>query len=72
MQLSNYAGVGDFIGLEGDLGAGKSVFARAFLRSLADDTDLEVPSPTFTLVQTYENLPIAAMNAFKVRASKVF
>ncbi len=45
---------GDAILLEGPLGAGKSAFARAFLRALAGDAGLEVPSPTFTLVQTYD------------------
>ena len=45
---------GDAILLEGPLGAGKSSFARAFLRTLAGDPALEVPSPTFTLVQAYE------------------
>ncbi len=59
-DLSNYARAGDFIGLSGDLGAGKSVFARAFLRALAGNADLEVPSPTFTLVQAYEGLRIKA------------
>ncbi len=45
---------GDVLALKGDLGAGKSTLARALIRSLADDPDLEVPSPTFTLVQSYE------------------
>lgn len=41
------------IGLKGPLGAGKSVFARAFVRGFLGEPDAEVPSPTFTLVQTY-------------------
>ena len=45
---------GDAILLEGPLGAGKSAFARAFLRAAAGDAALEVPSPSYTLVQSYE------------------
>lgn len=45
---------GDAILLEGPLGAGKTAFARAFLRAATGNPVLEVPSPTFTLVQTYE------------------
>ncbi|WP_026792926.1 tRNA (adenosine(37)-N6)-threonylcarbamoyltransferase complex ATPase subunit type 1 TsaE [Pleomorphomonas oryzae] len=45
---------GDVVALHGDLGMGKSAFARAVVRRLAGDPDLEVPSPTFTLLQSYE------------------
>jgi len=45
---------GDCLALSGDLGAGKSSLARAFLRAMANDDELEVPSPTFTLVQAYD------------------
>ena len=45
---------GDAILLEGRLGAGKTAFARALLRAAANDPALEVPSPSYTLVQSYE------------------
>jgi len=43
---------GDVIALWGDLGAGKSTLARALIQHLTRDSE-DVPSPTFTLVQTY-------------------
>ncbi len=45
---------GDLITLSGDLGAGKTTFARAMIRHFAGDETVEVPSPTFTLLQSYE------------------
>ena len=44
---------GDFVGLAGVLGSGKTTLARDVIEALAG-TPVEVPSPTFTLVQTYE------------------
>ncbi len=45
---------GDAILLEGPLGVGKTEFARAFLRTISCNLALEVPSPSFTLVQSYD------------------
>jgi tRNA threonylcarbamoyladenosine biosynthesis protein TsaE len=53
-RLAALARPGDAILLEGPLGAGKTTFARAFLRAAAGDPGLEVPSPSFTLVQIYD------------------
>ncbi|MDO8535120.1 MAG: tRNA (adenosine(37)-N6)-threonylcarbamoyltransferase complex ATPase subunit type 1 TsaE [Xanthobacteraceae bacterium] len=54
MDLAIAIGPGDLITLAGDLGAGKTMLARAIIRYLAGDERLQVPSPTFTFLQTYE------------------
>lgn len=62
-DLAMLIGPGDVITLSGDLGAGKTAAARAMIRYLAGDDALEVPSPTFTLAQTYELPPFPLLHA---------
>jgi tRNA threonylcarbamoyl adenosine modification protein YjeE len=59
---------GHVVTLSGDLGAGKSSLARALIRALADDPALEVPSPTFTILQTYDTprLPVAHLDLYRL------
>ncbi len=57
VRISALAEIGDVIALKGDLGAGKTTFARAFIHARGGTE--EVPSPTFTLVQVYELEPAA-------------
>lgn len=61
---------GDIVALSGQLGAGKSLLARAILRELAEAPGLEAPSPTFTLVQSYETPrgPVLHADLYRVRS----
>jgi N-acetylmuramate 1-kinase len=67
-SLSLWIRPGMVIALKGDLGAGKSIFARAFIRAVADQPELEVPSPTFSLIQTYDDLrvPLAHADLYRI------
>jgi N-acetylmuramate 1-kinase len=53
-ELAAEIGPNTLMTLTGDLGSGKTTFARALIRQLAGDPELEVPSPTFTLMQLYD------------------
>ena len=62
---------GEAVCLYGPLGAGKSTLARALVRALTDEAE-EVPSPTFTLVQTYEGpaFPIAHFDLYRLKSAE--
>jgi hypothetical protein len=62
-DLALLIGPGDVVTLSGDLGAGKTAAARAMIRYLAGDDTIEVPSPTFTLAQTYDLPPFPLLHA---------
>ncbi len=66
-RLARLARAGDVIALRGELGAGKTSFARAFIHARGGAED--VPSPTFTLVQVYEvgDAAIWHVDAYRLR-----
>jgi N-acetylmuramate 1-kinase len=70
-DLADFVRAGDFLALSGDLGAGKTTLARAFLRALLSDPELEAPSPTFTLMQTYDGpgFPIVHADFYRLRGA---
>jgi tRNA threonylcarbamoyl adenosine modification protein YjeE len=69
-DIVEIVGANDVITLSGDLGAGKSTFARALVRRIVGDDEIEVPSPTFTLMQIYEGpkFPIVHADLYRIKS----
>ena len=69
-RLAHLVQAGDVIALYGTLGAGKTVFCRGFIQALCPDK--EVPSPTFTLLQTYETprFPVYHFDMYRLKKSE--
>src|SRR2546429_4663178 len=68
IDLANALEAGDVVTLSGDLGAGKTTLARTLIRYLAGDPTIEVPSPTFTLMQSYDlpQFPLVHVDLYRV------
>jgi tRNA threonylcarbamoyladenosine biosynthesis protein TsaE len=73
-RLAPILGAGDVLLLDGPVGAGKTRFARSLIRAhlaAAGAPDEDIPSPTFTLVQTYAAGPLEIWHADLYRLSGV-
>ena len=69
-HLAFVARRGDLFALSGELGAGKTTLARAIIHALTGNKSEEIPSPTFTLVQSYATprMPVAHLDLYRLRA----
>lgn len=69
-QIAQQANPGDVILLEGELGMGKTAFARGFIQSITHNNSEEVPSPTYNLLQTYDSPkgPVWHFDLYRLRS----
>lgn len=68
-RLGQLLDAGDWIGLSGDLGAGKTCFTQGIARGLEVDPDLPIVSPTFVIVQNYPGrIPLRHLDLYRVSA----
>ncbi|TMW65084.1 hypothetical protein Poli38472_009251 [Pythium oligandrum] len=70
-RLAHKRSKGDVIFLRGDLGCGKTCLARGFVRAMVRDTALQVTSPTYLLVNTYEAVDSVIHHVDLYRLEKV-
>ncbi|MCV0383655.1 MAG: tRNA (adenosine(37)-N6)-threonylcarbamoyltransferase complex ATPase subunit type 1 TsaE [Erythrobacter sp.] len=65
-RIAGLLSAGDVVALTGDLGAGKTTLARAIIAALGHEG--EVPSPTFTIIETYDSLdpPLAHADFYRL------
>jgi hypothetical protein len=70
-ELSLIARTGDLILLQGDLGSGKTSLARGFIRAVVGNSKLDVPSPTFSLIQAYDSgrMKLAHVDLYRINSA---
>jgi tRNA threonylcarbamoyl adenosine modification protein YjeE len=67
-HLAAYLKAGDCLTLSGELGAGKTTFARALIRTRAG-AEIDVPSPTFSLVEAYDfDIPLHHVDLYRLES----
>ncbi|GAB4288982.1 MAG: tRNA (adenosine(37)-N6)-threonylcarbamoyltransferase complex ATPase subunit type 1 TsaE [Myxococcota bacterium] len=72
-KIARFARKGDIIGLGGELGAGKTVFARGALAALGLPPHTPVLSPTFTIINSYElAIPVFHIDCYRLQDEKEF
>lgn len=69
-EIADMLAYPSIICLYGDLGAGKTAFSRAFIRHITKNADETVPSPTYTLVQTYDDDTIWHFDLYRLDTSE--
>ncbi len=68
-RLGQLLGAGDWIGLSGDLGAGKTCFTQGLARGMGVDPRLPIVSPTFVILQNYPGrIPLRHLDLYRVNA----
>jgi tRNA threonylcarbamoyladenosine biosynthesis protein TsaE len=66
-KLGQLLEANDWIGLSGDLGAGKTCFTQGLARGIGVDQNVPIVSPTFTIAQTYPGrIPLAHLDLYRV------
>ena len=70
-NLASHLQAGDTLLLSGDVGAGKTFFARCLINALLNQPE-DIPSPTFTLIQTYTTQTVEIWHSDLYRLSDIY